>query len=395
MTTRRNSVRTGRGLRVIVFGFIVRGPLGGFAWHHLQYVLGLAGLGHDVYFLEDSGDSPWCCYDPERSITDADPAYGLRFTQQAFGGVGLGDCWAYYDAHAARWHGPCANRALEICATADLFLNLDNTASLRPWFQEIPARVLIDTDPVFGQVRYLTHPEAHAVAGQHTAFLSFGENVGRPGCVIPEDGFPWRATRQPVVLDAWPVTAGPGRGMFTTVMQWDSYPACEYNGRRYGMKSDSFGPYLDLPARAGSVLELALGSESAPRALLRDKGWAVRDPREPTRDLWTYQEYLRQSRAEFGIAKHGYVVSRSGWFSERSTAYLASGRPVLVQETGFSDWLPTGAGVLSFNNPEEALAGIEAINSRYEFHCRAARDIAAEYFEAGKVLTRLIDAVMG
>src|SRR5215831_19152126 len=111
-------------LCIVVLGYIVRGPLGGMAWHHLQYVLGLAALGHDVYFVEDSGDSPWCCYDPSRHVTDSDPSFGLRFTADSFGQLGLADRWAYYDAHTRRWLGPCAEGVLRRCADADLLLNL-------------------------------------------------------------------------------------------------------------------------------------------------------------------------------------------------------------------------------------------------------------------------------
>jgi hypothetical protein len=159
------------------------------------------------------------------------------------------------------------------------------------------------------------------------------------------------------------------------------------------MKADSFGPYLDLPARAGPVFELALGG-SSPQGLLRAKGWRLRDPLAVTRDPWTYQRYLAESKAEFSVAKDGYVASRSGWFSERSACYLAGGRPVLVQDTGFTDWLAAGAGVLAFRTPEEAAAGVEEIGRRYEFHCRAARDVAAEYFDARKVLAALVEAAL-
>jgi hypothetical protein len=199
---------------------------------------------------------------------------------------------------------------------------------------------------------------------------------------------------QPVVLEAWPVTPGPAGGPFTTVMQWESYPAKEYAGRRYGMKADSFGPYLGLPARAGGAFELAVGSPSAPRELLRARGWRLRDPQEVTRDPWAYQAYLRGSKAEFGVAKHGYVISRCGWFSERSAAYLASGRPVLAQDTRFTDWLPAGEGVLPFSAPEEALAGAEEIDRRYALHSRRAREVAAEYFDSGKVLAHLLDRAL-
>ena len=177
-------------------------------------------------------------------------------------------------------------------------------------------------------------------------------------------------------------------------MQWESYSAPEYNGRRYGMKSDSFGPYADLPERVGPVLELAVGGTSVPRDRLRDEGWALRDPLDAAGDPWSYQRYIQQSKAEWSVAKHGYVLSRSGWFSERSAAYLASGRPVLLQETGFSDWLPTGSGILSFASREEALRGIEAINHRYAAHCEAARAVADEYFDARKVLARLVESAV-
>lgn len=378
-------------LRIIVLGYIVRGPLGGMAWHTLQYLMGLVHLGHDVYFVEDSDDYP-SCYDPERGITDTDPTYGLQFATRTFERIGLGDRWAYYDAHTSRWVGPCADRILEICATGDFLLNLDGINPLRPWLSNIPVRVLLDGDPVFTQLRHLTDPAARNLAKQHTAFLSCAENIDLNRATIPDDGLPWQATRHPIFLDAWPVTPGPAQGKFTTVMQWESYPAREYGGVRYGMKSDSFGPYMELPKRAGRILELAVSGSSTPGELLDSKGWVVREP--PTRDPWTYQHYIQQSKAEFSIAKHGFVISRSGLFSERSACYLASGRPVVIQDTGFSDWLPTGAGVIPFNTLEEALAGIEEINSRYEFHCQAARAIAEEYFDARKVLPRLIECAM-
>jgi hypothetical protein len=381
------------GLRVLVLGYIVRGPIGGMAWHHLHYVLGLGRLGHDVYFVEDSDDYP-SCYDPNRGVVDTDPTYGLRFARAAFDRLGFGDRWAYYDAHTGRWLGPAAPTILDRIAGADVLLNVSGVNPLRPWLLHIPSRVFIDTDPAFTQIRHLTDSAARARAEAHTSFFTFGENIPARRSCVPDDGLPWQPTRQPVVLDAWPVTPGEPRGRFTTVMQWDSYPARDYGGQRYGMKADSFGPYLELPARSGVAFELALGSARAPREMLRDCGWSLRDPLEVTRDPWSYQEYIRSSKAEFAVAKHGYVVSRCGWFSERSACYLASGRPVLAQDTGFTDWLPTGRGVLSFGSPDEALAGVEEISRRYEFHSRAARAVAEEHFDAANVLTSLIERAL-
>ncbi|OLE19835.1 MAG: hypothetical protein AUI36_35325, partial [Cyanobacteria bacterium 13_1_40CM_2_61_4] len=307
--------RGGGGLRIIALGYIVRGPIGGMCWSDLHYLLGLADLGHDVYFVEDSGDSPWCCYDPTRHVTDADPTYGLEFARRVFERAGLGERWSYYDAHTRRWQGPCADRVLDLCSTADLLVDLAGVNALRPWLLEIPARALIDKDPVFTQIRHLTDPAARRRALLHTAFFSFAGNIGSRRCAVPDDGLPWQPTCHPIVLDRWPATPGVPEGKFTTIMQWESYAAPEYNGRRYGMKSDSFGPYADLPERVGPVLELAVGGTSAPRDRLRDEGWALRDPLDAAGDPWSYQRYIQQSKAEWSVAKHGYVLSRSGWFS--------------------------------------------------------------------------------
>ena len=377
-------------LRIVVLGYLVRGPLGGIAWHHLQYVAGLAQLGHDVYFIEDSDDYP-SCYDPIRNVMDTDPAYGLSFAADAFQRLGLPDRWAYYDGHRGQWSGPATRVAVDVCRTADVVLNLSCVNPLRSWLERVPVRVLVDTDPAFTQVRHLTDAAAHARAAAHNVFFTFGENIGQRGCTMPLDGFPWLPTRQPVVLQAWHSTAGCPDGPLSTVMLWDSYKSAEPAGVRYGMKSDSFGPYEDLPGRCGERFELALGSTGGPRDRLRGKGWTVIDPREPTRDPWTYQQFIQRSKAEFSIAKHGYVASASGWFSERSAAYLASGRPVVVQDTGFSRWLQPPGGVLPFATPGEALAQIETLNESYAQQCQLARAVAEEYFESSVVLGALLD----
>jgi hypothetical protein len=382
-------VGSSQRLRILVLGYIVRGPLGGLAWHHLQYVLGLSRLGHDVYFLEDSEDYD-ACYDPTQDRLTKDPSYGLAFAADAFTRLRLEDRWAYYDAHTNAWLGPAARKVGELCSAADVLLNVSGVNPLRPWVEQVPTRVLIDTDPAFTQIRHLTDPKSHALAVKHNRFFTFAENIRRAECTIPDDGLAWSATRQPVVMDAWPETPGPEKGPLTTVMQWDSYPALEYEGRSFGMKSESFGPFLDLPSELPECFELALGSADAPRSLLEKMGWGLLDPRIPTRDPWTYQEYIQGSKGEFSVAKEAYVSSRSGWFSERTCAYLASGRPAIVQDTGFSDWLPTGLGLMRFSDKAEAVAGIEKINQDYRRHCRAARELVGDYFEAGRVLLELL-----
>jgi hypothetical protein len=388
----RDDARSGERLRIVVLGYIVRGPLGGLVWHHLQYVMGLARMGHDVCFLEDSGDTPWCCYDPSRDVTDADPTFGLGFADRAFQAGGIRDRWAYHNAHTGRWHGPLAEYAVDRCRKATLLLNLSGANRLRPWTRTIPHRVLIDTDPVFTQIRHLTDADRRQNAEQHTAFFSFAENIRR-GASIPNDGFPWQPTRQPIVLDAWPVVDPPDTGRFTTVMQWDSYAAREHEGRRFGMKSNSFVPYLSLPGRVGPLFEIAVGGTAAAQ-VLGNHGWAVRNPIKAIGDPLGYQRFLQHSKAEFTVAKHGYVVSRSGWFSERSAAYLASGRPVVTQDTGFSDWIPTGNGLLAFTSADEAAQSVNDVIERYEHHRRAARALAESHFDSTDVLQHLVDRVL-
>jgi hypothetical protein len=382
-------------LRITVCGYIVRGPLGGLAWHHLQYVLGLSMLGHDVVFVEDSDDFPGC-YNPSTHSVGTDPAYGIDFLAGAMDRLGLGDRWGYFDGHTDQWLGPLGDAGLGRAAASDVLLDLSAVNPPRSWWADVPVRVHVDTDPAFTQLRHLADPALRAAAEQaHTAFLTFGENVGA-GATIPDDGLPWRPTRQPVVLDAWPVVPADRAGAWTTVMQWDSYAERSHGDVVYGMKSRSFDPYVDLPSRLPEqTLALAVGNVTAPRDRLSAAGWQVLDPLVVTRDPWTHQDFVQRSKGEFGVAKQGYVVSNSGWFSERTAGYLASGRPAVVQDSGFASWLPTGEGIFAFSTPDEAVAAIQTVDESYERHCVAAREVAAAYFDHRAVLNRLLDDAVG
>jgi hypothetical protein len=380
-----------RKLRVLVLGYIVRGPMGGMTWHHLQYFLGLHQMGHEVFFLEDSGDTEYSCYDPNRNITDQNPSYGLEYANQVFKKIGLENKWGYYDHHQNKWHGPLAETALKIIKDADLLLNLSCSNTLRSWLYDVPIRVLLDTDPVFTQIRNLADPERLNFSKQHTAFFTFGENFKQEGCLIPDDDIPWKPTRQPVVLNAWPVINRKKDAPFTTIMKWESYPGRDYNGRYYGMKAESFDDYMDLPKKTNSIMELAVSDSGTPKQRLVENGWHLTYPQSISSDPWKYQEYIQQSKAEFSIAKHGYVAGRTGWFSERSACYLASGRPVVLQDTGFSDWLKTDFGLIPFDDANEALSAIEEINNNYDRHCHYARGLAESYFSSDKVLADLIE----
>ena len=376
-------------LRIVILGYIVRGPLGGLVWHHLQYVLGLKKMGHDVLFIEDSDDYI-SCYNPVSNEMTTDPTYGIKFIKEIFEEFDLADKWAYYDAHRDIWFGQSQKKVREFCITADFLLNISCVNPLRETTLKISRRVLLDTDPAFTQLRHLTEPTALQKAKTHTHFFSFGENFGKPFCKIPDDGLNWISTRQPVVADAWEKTEGNPHSPLTTVMQWDSYKEKEYNGRSFGMKSKSFTKYMDLPKYSTEAFELAIGSSTKPGELLQKKGWRLSDSTLITKTPKSYQHFIKNSKAEWSVAKAGYVVSNSGWFSERSTCYLASGRPVIVEDTGFSNIFETGRGLLSFTTMEEAIACIEEMNRNYTRHCQWAIEIVEQYFSYTTVLTTLL-----
>jgi hypothetical protein len=384
-------------LRIVVGGYLVRAPLGGQAWHYLQYLTGLTALGHEVLYIEDScffdDDEYEWFFDPETGKSGADPAYGLEFVNDTLSAAGLRERWAFYEAHAGRWHGPAADTAVDYCRDADLFVNVSAVNPVRPWLAGIPRRLFLDTDPSFTQIRLLTNPINRRHALQHNVFATFGENIPAGYSSLPGDSFDWFPTRQPIVVESWPVTPGRRDAPLTAVLAWQTYSPIEHEGRRYGIKADSFRLLLDLPTRSRERFELALGGDQAPRDLLRENGWRLLDrgPRTPGE----YQAYIRSSKAELGIAKHGYVTSHSGWFSERSAAYLASGRPIVAQNTGFTRWLSADRGVLPFDTPAGALSALDDLHAHYEAHCRAAREVAVEYFESGAVLSSLLDGAFG
>lgn len=381
-------------LRIVCSGFLIRYPVGGFTWHHLQYLLGFWRLGHDVTYFEDCG---WrrSCYDLGRDVMTADPSYGIGYLVELLRPYGLDGHWCYLSEDGTA-HGMSRAQLQERCRDCDLYLNLSNLN----WVPEVldcRRRVLVDTDPVFTQIGALGI--GGHLADHHTRF-TFGANVHRPGCDMPTAGLRWLPTRQPVLLDLWPVQKGRSAAPFTTVMNWSALPDCRHEHRVYGQKDREFEPFFTLPHEAGEPMEIAVSFEpkvcdpEPARQRLIAGGWQLADPMAVSRDPWTFQRYIQNSRAEFSVAKHGYVVTRSGWFSDRTASYLASGRPAVVQDTGFSDWLPTGSGLLAFRSREEALAGIEAVKARYDFHSREARALAEAFFDAPKVFSRLLEQAL-
>jgi hypothetical protein len=364
-------------LKILVSGYLIRKPVAGLAWHYGQYLVGLQRLGHDVLYVEDSEDLA--------GNVDAN----LGYAQDVFRYLGLRDNWIFYDFHAGAWKGPAAGTAWQALTDADVLINVSGSLAMMEWFQKVPVRIFVDTDPVFTQAKTINYPAWSERCFGHTCLASFGENINRCHCGIPRDGYYWQATRQPIVLDLWATRQSPGP-VFTTIMSWKSYAAVQADGTRFGLKADTFGPFKSLPNRTSAGLEIALDAESEVQTDLEAHGWGIASAQSISATADRYKAYIQASFGEFTVAKQAYVESRSGWFSERSACYLASGRPVITQDTGFSTWLDTDRGVLRFRSQEDALAALESVIGAYEVHAEAARELAC-YFDSAAVLQQLLD----
>lgn len=386
-------------LRIIVHGLIGQYPLGGVTWDYIQYVLGLHQLGHEVYYFEDTGVWP---YTPEANGTVKDCAYNVEYLAQLFARYDLADRWAYCFAWQRQWFGLSDRRRQEVIDTADLVLNVSGMLEDPGRLRGPRARLAyIDSDPSFTQVKLAKGNEYfRKLIDQHEVTFSFGECLDDSEQVTPtpDTGHRWLPTRHPMVLSEWPVGTE-DRGVYTTVMNWSAYKPIEYEGQTYGQKDLEFAKFTELPQRAAPIqIELAANtgkSSKMPRELLGHRGWQLVEPNEVCPDLDSYREYIRSSRGEWSVAKNGYVLGQSGWFSCRSSCYLAAGRPVIVQDTGFSKALPVGQGILPFRDLEEAVAALRAVEAEYPRHRDAARALAEQYFDSGKVLSSLVERAMG
>jgi hypothetical protein len=369
-------------VKILFAGIIARYPLGGVTWCSLMYLLGLRALGHEVFYIEDTGE---CVYDPVNNTRATDPACGTGYIHSVLEPLGLGDRWTFVN-YDGTYHGQSAETVRRYCQDADLFLNLSGGSWFwREEYARIPRSAFIDSDPAFTQLAIAkAEPWYVEFFKRFSCLFTFGSNVGTAQSPIPVGDFRWHKTWQPVTLDDWRPTTPPGT-FFTTVMTWRIESFTDVGGN----KDQEFVKYLDLPSRTTQPLELALSS--GPHDLLRAHGWSTVEAMSISRTIWSYRDFIHRSRAEFGVAKHTYVATRSGWFSDRTECYLASGRPALVQDTGWTEHLPAGEGLLAFSSIDEAIAGIDHINSDYSRHARRAVEIAREHFDARRVLPRMLD----
>jgi hypothetical protein len=386
MTTKR---------RIAVLGTMGNVPYAGMAWMHGQFLRGLADLGHDAFYVETTTAWP---YHPLELTTTSDPAYALAYLGRVMDYFGLKDRWAYRPAYIDRlWRGPLAESVEDLLRSADAVLNISGSTS--PDDLDVPCRlVYVGTDPVLQEIRIANGDvELYQRVAAHDAHFTYGENIGQPDCPVPPLPFATTAMRQPVVIKRWEESGRPRYG-FTTVTNWEvkGYDAL-FQGETYTWsKHHEYLKLIDLPKRTSAELEMALGLSGVSdqvRSALIDNGWVVKDAYQMSLEPEKYRRYILESGSEFSVAKDMVVRLRSGWFSERSACYLAAGRPVVTQDTAFSKFLPTGDGLFAFNSADDALTGIEAIRVDYARHSRAAREIAAEYFRAEKILTKVLETL--
>jgi hypothetical protein len=383
------------GIRIVVSGYIGQYPMGGVAWDYIQFFLGLRSLGHDVYYVEDTGQWP---YNPDAGglIEQPDCSFNVAYVSDLFARFEAEDRWSYRFFWDDSWYGVSKQQRAEVLRTADVIVNVSGSLIDPARYGDRAKRVYVDTDPVFTQVKLESGNTflADQVASHHILF-TVGETL--PGSELDSD-LNWRPMRHPIVLSEWKTDLPPGDA-FTTVMNWTSYGEVRYRGEVYGQKDTEMRKFIELPRLASDAsFELAVNvgrTRGLPRELLMHRGWRLVDPAVVCPDFDGYRRYIQGSLAEWSVAKQGYVSARSGWFSGRSAAYLASGRPVVVQDTGFSDVLPVGEGLLAFTTIEEAAAGVAEVLAHPDRHAARARDLAEEYFDARRVLSGVVDAALG
>ena len=376
--------------KIIVHHLLGRYPFAGIAYQTLHHLIGFSRLGHDVYYVEDSDAPP---YNPTIGNVTSDHSYSVNFVKKAMEKFGFAKKWAYYSKYYNVCYGLKKDELAKLYKDADAIVNLCGTTLLSEEHMQCPVRMYIETDPVTEQIKIANgDTEAAEYIKAHTHKFTYGENLGNPDCPIPlPKGVKYYKTRPPVVLDLWKSDFNLNASNFTSLCTWKTdKKGLVFKGNKYMWdKRANFFKFQDLPKLVDQKFELATGKEAA--ELLNKKGWKIVSAVEKSKTLDIYKKYIHNSRGEFTVAKDNVVKSKSGWFSDRSVCYLAAGKPVVLQETGFSKFIPTGKGLFSFKNMQEAAAAIKEINKNYEFHCKEARKIAEKYFDSDKILKKMLD----
>jgi hypothetical protein len=367
---------------------MVRYPQGGNLSWTVQWLVGFQRLGHEVYLVE-KGHYPDACWDPSRGVLGDDCSYGVATVHALLARFGLEDQWCFAD-RGGRYHGLPRGRVEAVLRSADLFVDIGSHGA---WLEEAASaglRVLVDGEPGYSQMKMEKRRAAGEDLAAYDFYYSNGANVGTARSTAPTAGRAWRPLYNPVVVDLFACPPAPAGASFTTVMNWQAHDPIEFHGATYGQKDVEFAKFLGLPARVAVPLEVAVAGKDVPARHLRECGWRLRDGHAVTESFDSFVDYLRASRGEFSVCKNVFVATNSAWFSDRSAAYLAAGRPVVLQETGFSAHLPCGRGLFAVRTADEAAAALEEIDGDYPRHSAWARELAREHLDARKVLGRFL-----
>jgi hypothetical protein len=376
-----------RALHILIAGMMA-GDLyqGGATWAVLQYILGLRALGHEVTFIEPVAAQS--LRPAGASIPESENAQYLRHVSAEFG---LHAAAGLLVTGSKDTLGLTYEQMLRAASKADLLINISGMLTDEAILERVKRRIYLDLDPAFNQFWHAQGIDVR-LAG-HTDFVTIGQAIGSPGCNVPTCGVNWLKTWQPIMLDQWPVCTAIETDAFTTIGNWRAYGSITHGGVFYGQKAHSLRRFIELPQLTRERFCLAMDihpNETGDLDALRANGWQLLNPVVVAGTTTAYRRFVQSSFAEFGIAKSGYVESQCGWFSDRSVCYLASGRPVVVQDTGIRPLLPNGTGLLTFSNIDDLVAAVESTRSNYALHARAARDIAEEFFDSHKVLAALL-----
>ena len=383
--------------KLVVLGRMCEEPVAGVVWQVLHYLVGLERLGFDVYYVEWRGN--WLPHPTDPAVDAGWPRVMVGEVLRQHGFAGRWICRADCVGPGCTFGDLAAADLPRLFRDAEAVINLTASHTLEDDQLSCRRRVYLETDPGLPQVRLSEGDERMwELVRAHTHHFTFAENLYGSDCLLPRPGLRYIATRQPVVLDFWSSPAAAPGDRFTTVAKWKKsrgQRVIRLNGDTYQWsKNLEFARFLDLPQRTRQPIELALATvPDEDAAKLNAHGWHVSDATVISRSLDEYRHYVHASRGEFTVAKDLNIRTCSGWFSDRSACYLAAGRPVINQDTGFDRVLPTGEGLFSFRTMDDILAAFEAINSDYDRHSRAAADIAREYFDAGKVLGALLEQI--
>jgi hypothetical protein len=382
--------------RIVVMGFMGGMPIAGVIWQHIHYVVGLQRLGHEVYYIEDSARLP---YNPETFEVSDEVDYAGKILDRLAREFDFINRWAFCARYVKETPttGLPLRKIRELYREADAILNICGTQEFNDDLLQNERIIYVESDPAVEQIKIDkgVRSTIDYLKGHHALF-TFGENVPTKSFPVPKHGFKWNATRQPIVTDLWKTQRGPKRAaVFTSIANWSTSGLKDitWRGKKYlWSKSREFLRFVGAPKKARETFELATNiQDERTRKKFLSNGWRFTSPLQISVDYWLYRDYIQQSKAEFTVAKDQYVRLNTGWFSDRSACYLAAGRPVITQETGFTKNYGGDAGLLAFRSLGEVAEAVKMINADYKKHSDAAREIAREIFEAENVLKSLLD----